>query len=73
MSGNVWELTRSPFQSYPYVSGDEARDPHADALFVMRGGAFSEAQNNARAAVRGGIDPGARSPSIGFRLVLEKS
>jgi formylglycine-generating enzyme required for sulfatase activity len=72
MSGNVWEMTRSPFQAYPYEPGDVARDPHADALFIMRGGAFSDAANNVRAAIRGGIDPGARSPSIGFRLVLTK-
>jgi formylglycine-generating enzyme required for sulfatase activity len=71
MSGNVWELTRSPLQSYPY--DDEARDPHADALFVMRGGAFNDAANNVRTATRGGIDPGARRPFIGFRLVLSKS
>jgi formylglycine-generating enzyme required for sulfatase activity len=71
MSGNAWELTRSPFQPYPYAN-DEPRDPHADALFVMRGGAFNDAANNARAAIRGGIDPGARRPFIGFRLVLER-
>jgi formylglycine-generating enzyme required for sulfatase activity len=69
MSGNVWELTLSPFQSYPYTN-DEPRDPHADALFVMRGGAFNDAPNNVRTAIRGGIDPGARRPFIGFRLVL---
>jgi formylglycine-generating enzyme required for sulfatase activity len=73
MSGNLWELTRSPFQPYPYVAGDEPRAPQADALFVMRGGAFNDAASNVRAAIRGGIDPGARRPFIGFRLVLEKS
>ena len=73
MSGNVWELTRSPFQSYPYAPNDEARDATSDALFVMRGGAFNDPANNIRAAVRGGIDPGARRPFIGFRLVLEKT
>lgn len=72
MSGNVWELTRSPFQPYPWT-GDEPRDPQADALFVMRGGGFSDGPNNVRAAIRGGIDPGARRAFIGFRLVLEKS
>lgn len=72
MSGNVWELTRSPFQSYPWDATDEPREPSADALFVMRGGAFNDAANNVRAAIRGGIDPGARRPFIGFRLVMEK-
>jgi len=71
MSGNVWELTRSPFQSYPYEN-DAARDAAADALFVMRGGGFNDGPNNVRSAIRGGIDPGARRPFIGFRLVLTK-
>lgn len=72
MSGNVWELTRSPFQPYPWHAADESREPAADALFVMRGGAFNDPANNVRAAIRGGIDPGARRPFIGFRLVMEK-
>lgn len=72
MSGNVWELTRSPFQPYPYSLDDAAHDAQAQALFVMRGGAFGDPANNIRAATRGGIDPGVRNPSIGFRLVLQK-
>jgi formylglycine-generating enzyme required for sulfatase activity len=72
LSGNVWELTRSPFQAYPWKPSDESIDPSADALFVMRGGAYNDAANNVRTAIRGGIDPGARRAFIGFRLVLEK-
>jgi formylglycine-generating enzyme required for sulfatase activity len=70
MSGSVWELTRSPYRPYPYSTSDA--DKHADALYVMRGGAFNETLNNIRAATRGGIDPGARRSFIGFRLVLTK-
>jgi formylglycine-generating enzyme required for sulfatase activity len=70
MIGNAWELTRSPYQLYPFDDTDDEADLHADALYVMRGGAFGEPANNARAAVRGGIDPGARRPFIGFRLVI---
>jgi formylglycine-generating enzyme required for sulfatase activity len=70
LSGNVWELTRSPFQPYPYDASDRAAQPDAPALFVMRGGSFSDASNNVRAATRGGVDPGARRAFIGFRLVL---
>jgi formylglycine-generating enzyme required for sulfatase activity len=70
MSGNVWEMTRSPFQPYPYEASDRPVNPAAPALFVMRGGSFSDAANNVRAATRGGIDPGARRAFIGFRLVL---
>lgn len=72
MSGNAWELTRSPFQPYPFAMDGAVHDAQAEALFVMRGGAFSDPANNVRAATRGGIDPGVRNPSIGFRLVLEK-
>jgi formylglycine-generating enzyme required for sulfatase activity len=70
MAGNVWELTRSPFQDYPYDPDDDASNLVEDALWVMRGGAFSDAANNIRAAVRGGVDPGVRNNTIGFRLVI---
>ena len=68
MSGNVWEWTRSPYRPYPF---DEDRgDLDADALWVMRGGSFTDPARNLRATTRGGADPGARRPFIGFRVVL---
>jgi formylglycine-generating enzyme required for sulfatase activity len=70
MSGNVWELTRSPYRSYPYDPGEDNIDLEADALWVMRGGSYADTGQNVRAAVRGGVDPGARRPFIGFRIVL---
>ncbi|MCH8176008.1 MAG: SUMF1/EgtB/PvdO family nonheme iron enzyme [Proteobacteria bacterium] len=70
MSGNVWELTRSPLQDYPYDAADDRNNLADDALWVMRGGSYADAINNVRAAVRGGVDPGVRSDSIGFRLVI---
>ena len=70
MSGNVWELTRSPYQPYPYDEADDASDLDADALFVMRGGSFVDPAANVRAAIRGGADPGVRRPFIGFRVVM---
>lgn len=70
MAGNVWELTRSPYQPYPYTGADDAGDLSGDALFIMRGGSFTDPPANTRTAVRGGADPGARRPFIGFRLVL---
>ena len=73
MSGNVWELTRSPYQPYPYDESDDAGDLAADALFVMRGGSFMDPEGNVRAAVRGGADPGVRRPFIGFRIVITPS
>ena len=71
MSGNVWELTRSPYVSYPYDPRVNL-DLDADALWVMRGGSYSDSDQNIRAAIRGGADPGARRPFIGFRVVLTR-
>lgn len=70
MSGNVWELTRSPLQDYPYDPADDRNNLADDALWVMRGGSYADAINNVRVAVRGAVDPGVRSDSIGFRLVI---
>ena len=72
MSGNVWELTRSPYQSYPYDATDDREDLEVDALWVMRGGSFGDPERNIRAAIRGGADPGARRPFIGFRVVISR-
>jgi formylglycine-generating enzyme required for sulfatase activity len=72
MSGNVWEWTRSPYQPYPYTERDDREALDVDALWVMRGGGFRDAEQNARAAVRGGADPGVRRDFIGFRLVLSR-
>jgi formylglycine-generating enzyme required for sulfatase activity len=73
MSGNVWEWTRSPYQPYPYDPSDDRKNLEADALWVMRGGSFADAERNVRAAIRGGADPGARRPFIGFRLALYRA
>jgi formylglycine-generating enzyme required for sulfatase activity len=70
MSGNVWELTRSPFQDYPYTRDDDREGLSEDALWVMRGGSFSDSAANIRTAVRGGVDPGVRNETIGFRVVI---
>lgn len=70
MSGNLFEWTRSPYQPYPYTSEDDRDNLMEDALWVIRGGSFNDQINNARAAVRGAADPGARRNFIGFRLVL---
>jgi formylglycine-generating enzyme required for sulfatase activity len=70
MAGNVWELTRSPLQDYPYDSTDDGDNLADDALWVMRGGGYSDGMGNVRTAVRGAVDPGVRNPTIGFRLVI---
>ena len=72
MSGNVWEWTRSPYQPYPFDPSDDRRDVDTDALWVMRGGSFADSEQNVRAAVRGGGDPGVRRPFMGFRVVIAR-
>ena len=72
MSGNVWEWTRSPYQPYPFDPSDDRQDLDTDALWVMRGGSFGDTEQNVRAATRGGGDPGARRPFMGFRVVLSR-
>ncbi|MEX0618715.1 MAG: SUMF1/EgtB/PvdO family nonheme iron enzyme [Pseudohongiellaceae bacterium] len=72
MSGNVWEMTRSPLQAYPYDATDDYDNLDAESLWVMRGGSFTDQAANVRASVRGAVDPGARRPTIGFRLVLTR-
>jgi len=72
MSGNVWEMTRSPYRPYPYSEAYNELDLGADALWVMRGGSYSDAEGNIRAAVRGGVDPGVRDSTIGFRIALSR-
>ncbi|MFN3163575.1 MAG: formylglycine-generating enzyme family protein, partial [Pseudohongiellaceae bacterium] len=38
MAGNVWELTRSPLQDYPFDPSDDHEVQGGDPLYVMRGG-----------------------------------
>ncbi len=72
MAGNVWEWTRSPYQPYPYRDDDDRESVAADALWVIRGGSFADAARFVRTANRGGADPGARRPFIGFRVALTR-
>jgi formylglycine-generating enzyme required for sulfatase activity len=73
MSGNVWEWTRSPYRPYPFDPAADRQNLQADALWVMRGGHYADTERNVRAAVRGGADPGARRPFIGFRVAISPS
>ena len=70
MSGNVWELTRSPLQDYPYNPDDDEVNLSSDVIWVMRGGSYADQVNNVRAAVRGGVDPSVRNLTIGFRIAI---
>jgi formylglycine-generating enzyme required for sulfatase activity len=73
LAGNVWEWTRTPYVPGPYSLQDAPPDLESDALWIMRGGSFSDEVRNIRAAVRGGADPGVRRANIGFRLVLVRA
>ncbi len=70
MAGNVWEMTRSILQDYPFDPQDDGANLVEDPLFTMRGGSFSDGLANIRTAVRGGVDPGTSSPIIGFRVAI---
>jgi formylglycine-generating enzyme required for sulfatase activity len=72
MSGNVWEWTRSPFQDRGHSLQEATVDLEADALWVMRGGSFSDPARYVRAALRGGADPSVRRPFIGFRVAISR-
>ena len=72
MAGNVWEWTSSPYQPYPYDEADDMESVATDALWVMRGGSFSDPEQMVRSANRGGADPGARRAFIGFRVALTR-
>jgi formylglycine-generating enzyme required for sulfatase activity len=72
MSGNVWEWTRTPFQPGGLSVEEKPVDLMADALWVMRGGSYMDAERSVRAATRGGADPGVRREFIGFRVAVRK-
>ena len=72
MAGNVWEMTLSPLNAYPFVSERILDTEEAQPLLVMRGGGYNDAANNIRATVRGGVGPGSPSPVIGFRIAITK-
>jgi formylglycine-generating enzyme required for sulfatase activity len=72
MSGNVWEWTRTPYVPGPYQVAASPLNLEEDALWIMRGGSYTDEERNIRTSVRGGADPGARRPFIGFRLALTR-
>lgn len=70
LSGNVWELTRSPYGPYPHDPAGEADledDPGLRA--AIRGGSFLAPARLARCASRDGVPKGGEGQDLGFRLV----
>ena len=72
MSGNVYEWTRSGFESYPYKAeaGRESLEVSAQPLRVLRGGAFYYSTRYVRRANRYWSSPVSRYDLMGFRVVL---
>ncbi len=74
MSGNVWEWTRSVWDSYSYPKqGEDCKrreDLKADRARVLRGGAFFGDRSGVRWACRGDGGPDDRDCSGGFRIVV---
>jgi formylglycine-generating enzyme required for sulfatase activity len=70
LSGNVWEWTRTVFESYSYDPKDGRNDVDAEGLRVLRGGSWDYDQRYARCASRDWGGPDVFGGSIGFRVVV---
>jgi len=72
MSGNVLEWTRSHYSAYPYnpQDGREYMEASARVLRGLRGGSYVFYSGFARCAYRHWLEPGGRSLSFGFRVLL---
>jgi formylglycine-generating enzyme required for sulfatase activity len=73
MVGNVWELTHSLTETYPYKTDDGREDEKASGHRVLRGGSFDFSESGARCAYRSdyGVEALFRS-QVGFRVVASR-
>jgi formylglycine-generating enzyme required for sulfatase activity len=69
MTGNVWEWTRSLYESYPYDPDDGREDLEASGSRVLRGGSFYDFSRDVRCAFRLSNFPNGRYRDYGFRVV----
>lgn len=69
MAGNVWEWTSSQYQNYPYQPDDGREEQMGDATRTLRGGAFSNLENNVRCANRYDSNPTFADDVVGFRVL----
>ena len=69
MLGHVWKWTADWYATYPTGSVTDPEGPSTGSYRVLRGGSWSGGAGYVRSADRYYGSPGARSSSIGFRLV----
>lgn len=73
MAGNIWEWTRSLFESYPYKPDDGREDLSAEGYRVLRGGSFLHGLYNVRCAYRFYVNLEVLLRDSGFRVVVAPS
>ena len=70
MHGNVSEWCRDKYGRYSTGAVTDPVGPNMGAHRVFRGGSWSDDARHCRSANRAHMEPGSRSSSVGFRLVL---
>jgi formylglycine-generating enzyme required for sulfatase activity len=68
MSGNVFEWTATPWTNSYEQSDGTARETEDGKQLVIRGGAWSNHQRNARCAYRNTNHPSYRNDYLGLRV-----
>jgi formylglycine-generating enzyme required for sulfatase activity len=71
MHGNVWEWTRSEYESYPYRPDDGRNSIRANGRKAARGGSWRDRPKYCRSAVRLNYPAWQKVYNVGFRVVIE--